>query len=73
MTKRSLSIAGHRTSISLEAPFWDAAKAIAAGHGQSLAAFVAAIDAARDPAVNLSSAIRIAVLAHYRDCAAPDR
>lgn len=71
MNKRSLSIAGHRTSISLEAPFWDGAKALAAARGMSLAALIAAIDAQRGDGTNLSSAIRIAVLAHYRDRSPP--
>lgn len=60
--KRSLAIAGHRTSISLEEPFWDALHGIAAAKGVPLAALVAAIDAARSGA-SLSSAIRLFVLA----------
>lgn len=67
MKKRSLSISGHPTSISLEEPFWEGAKALAAERGMSLAALVASIDATRDPETNLSSAIRLAVLAYYRD------
>lgn len=67
MKKRSLSIAGHRTSISIEEPFWQALKAMADHEGESIAARVAAIDGARPPEVNLSSAIRLAVLAWYRD------
>ncbi|NJM33467.1 MAG: ribbon-helix-helix domain-containing protein [Rhodomicrobium sp.] len=61
--KRSLSIAGHRTSISLEQPFWDGLKAIAAEKGLSLAALAAAIDAVRGEA-SLSSAIRLYVYGH---------
>ena len=61
MVKRSLSIAGHRTSISLEAAFWDGVRAIAERQGCSIAALVAAIDADRTDA-NLSSAIRVFVL-----------
>ena len=53
-------IAGHRTSISLEAPFWEALRAIAARRGLSLNALVAEIDAARSG--NLSSALRVFVL-----------
>ena len=59
--KRSFSIRGHRTSISLEAPFWDALKAAAAEDGRSLAALVAMIDAERGDA-NLSSAVRVWLL-----------
>jgi predicted DNA-binding ribbon-helix-helix protein len=59
--KRSIAIAGHRTSVSLEAAFWDALKRIAAEDGLSLAALVAQIDAGRGPA-NLSSALRVYAL-----------
>jgi predicted DNA-binding ribbon-helix-helix protein len=58
--KRSLAIAGHRTSISLEAPFWDGLKAIATEKRLSVASLVAAIDAERGEA-SLSSAIRLFV------------
>lgn len=66
MKKRSLSIAGHRTSISIEEPFWQALKEIAASRGISLAALVAEVDGRRENGVNLSSAIRVEVLDHYR-------
>ncbi len=66
MTKRSLTIAGHRTSISLEAPFWDALAEIAAARRLSIAALVSEIDRGRSPDVNLSAAIRVAVLDWYR-------
>ncbi len=59
--KHSLVIAGHRTSISLEAAFWDALKEIARGEGLSLAALVARVDATRG-AANLSSALRVFAL-----------
>jgi predicted DNA-binding ribbon-helix-helix protein len=59
--KRSLTIAGHRTSVSLEASFWEALKRIAASEGCSLAALAARIDRERGPA-NLSSALRVFVL-----------
>ena len=64
--KRSIAVAGHRTSISLEDAFWQALQQIAAARGLTLPALVAEIDGARDPAVNLSSAIRLAVLAWYQ-------
>ena len=56
--KRSIRIAGHRTSLSLEAPFWGALKEIAAARGISLAALVGEIDAGRGRQ-NLSGAIRV--------------
>lgn len=55
--KRSLTIAGHATSISLEPVFWDALRDAAKAEGKSLAALVAEIDEART--TNLSSAIRV--------------
>lgn len=65
MKKRSVSIAGHRTSVSLEAPFWEALQALAGKRGISLAALVVEIDAARE-AKNLSSALRLYVLDRAR-------
>lgn len=65
MHKRSLTIAGHRTSIALEPEFWDALEAIARERSLSLPALIAEIDETREKA-NLSSAIRLAVLAWYR-------
>lgn len=62
LKKRSLAIAGHRTSVSLEEPFWTALKAMAARRGLSMAALVGEIDAGRGGA-NLSSALRVAILA----------
>ncbi|WP_230771492.1 ribbon-helix-helix domain-containing protein [Sphingomonas sp. Leaf4] len=64
--KRSITIAGHATSISLEPGFWAALEAQAVAHALPLSALVAAIDAARiesaDPP-NLASAIRSWLLA----------
>ncbi len=59
--KRSLTIAGHRTSISLEPEFWDALHAAAKEDGKSLAALVSEIDSTRGTR-NLSSAIRVWLL-----------
>lgn len=56
--KRSLTISGHRTSISLEAAFWEALKALAAVERRPLAEIITEIDAARGEA-GLSSAIRV--------------
>jgi predicted DNA-binding ribbon-helix-helix protein len=63
--KRSIEIAGHRTSISLEDEFWSALKDIATARGVTLRSLIAEIDAGRGE-TNLSSAIRLAVLAHFR-------
>ena len=59
--KRSFSIHGHRTSISLEAAFWTALKDAATKDGTSLAALIAAIDQERGGA-GLSSAVRVWLL-----------
>lgn len=64
MKKRSITIAGHRTSISLEEEFWDMLRNIAAAEGCSLAALIGRIDKKRGSA-NLSSAIRVQVLEFY--------
>ena len=61
VVKRSVTIAGHRTSISLETPFWDALAQHAAARGMSIQSLVASIDADRR-GHNLSSAIRVWVL-----------
>ena len=67
LKKRSLSIAGHRTSITLEPAFWDELKAIAAVEGKSLAGLVAEIDRTRAPgAGGLSSALRVFALARLK-------
>ena len=61
LVKRSLTISGHRTSVSLEGAFWRRIEILAANRAQSISALVAEIDAARGEA-NLSSAIRVFVL-----------
>jgi len=69
VVKRSIVIAGHRTSISLEDTFWKALKDIAKARGETLSDIVAAIDDKRQDGNlggNLSSAIRVFVLDHYR-------
>ncbi|MCK0208071.1 ribbon-helix-helix domain-containing protein [Starkeya koreensis] len=65
VVKRSIVIAGHKTSVSLEDQFWDALKEIAANRRSTLSEIVASIDSGRNQG-NLSSAIRLYVLAHYR-------
>lgn len=63
--KRSLSIAGHRTSIALEPEFWTALEEIAALRGISLSQLVAEADAGRGED-SLSSRLRLLALDHYR-------
>jgi predicted DNA-binding ribbon-helix-helix protein len=65
VVKRSVVIAGHRTSVSLEAPFWDELKAIAGRRGASVHQLVGDIDSGRGQQ-NLSSAIRVFVLGQVR-------
>ena len=70
VSKRSIVIAGHKTSVSLEDEFWNSLKEIARERGMTLGALIAAIDGDRQHA-NLSSAIRLFVLGFYRDQNAP--
>jgi len=63
--KRSIVIAGHKTSVSLEDAFWRGLKEIANGREMTLSDLVASIDTDRRHG-NLSSAIRLFVLDHYR-------
>jgi predicted DNA-binding ribbon-helix-helix protein len=65
MLKRSVAIARHKTSLSLEVAFWNALKEIAAHEGISIGQLVSRIDADRQHA-NLSSAVRLYVLDYYR-------
>jgi predicted DNA-binding ribbon-helix-helix protein len=62
--KRSVMIAGHPTSLSLEEPFWDDLRKVARRRGLSLNALVGTVDAGRGG--NLSSALRLFVLDCYR-------
>ena len=77
LRKRSFQLAGHRTSVALEAEFWAVLEAVAGRRGQSLAGLVAALDAARtDPTQPLASALRVFALAEAatpRPAAAPAR
>ena len=63
--KRSLTIAGHRTSISLEPEFWAALKSLSLQNGNSVPELVRRIDSQRGER-NLSSAIRVFVLAELQ-------
>jgi predicted DNA-binding ribbon-helix-helix protein len=64
--KRSLTLRGHRTSVSLEDAFWKAFRDIAAGKDMPINALAAEVDEARELDVGLASAIRVFVLAHYQ-------
>lgn len=64
--KRSLTLRGHRTSVTLETAFWRALQALAQSEGRSVNALAAEIDAARDPETGLASAIRVHLLAAAR-------
>jgi predicted DNA-binding ribbon-helix-helix protein len=65
VAKRSIVVAGHKTSVSLEDAFWNGLKEIAMGRELTLSELVAAIDSERAQG-NLSSALRLFVLDHYR-------
>ena len=70
--KRSIVIAGHKTSVSLEDAFWKGLKEIADDRDVTLSDLVSSIDTDRQHG-NLSSAIRLFVLDHYRNHAMPAR
>ncbi len=62
LEKRSVTLAGHRTSVALEPAFWAALEAAAARGGQTLAGLVAAVDGGRGPEQPLASALRVFAL-----------
>ncbi len=66
VVNRSIKIAGHKTSVTLEDKFWKALREIAAGRNTTLSDLIAAIDSERQLG-NLSSAIRLFVLGFYRN------
>jgi len=72
VVKRSIVIAAHKTSVSLEDAFWQSLKEIAADRELTLSELVATIDTDRHQG-NLSSAIRLFVLDHYRALAGGHR
>ena len=72
VVKRSIVIAGHKTSVSLEDAFWQGLKEIAGGRDMTLSDLVAAIDTERQHG-NLSSAIRLFVLDYYRNQLSDDK
>lgn len=72
VVKRSIVVADHKTSVSLEDAFWKALKEIADDRDMTLSDLVSAIDTERHNG-NLSSAIRIFVLNHFRNAASAAR
>lgn len=66
MKKHSITIAGHRSSITLEDAFWAELQRLAGVEGRTVAQLVTAIDATRDLNTNLSSALRLYVLAQVK-------
>jgi predicted DNA-binding ribbon-helix-helix protein len=70
--KRSMTISGHRTSITLEQPFWDALKEIACRDKLSVTELVRQIDAQREATGSLTSAVRVFVLKRLK-ASHPDR
>ena len=67
--KRSLTLRGHRTSVSLEDDFWHAFREIAEEKSLAINELAAQIDSERDIETGLATAIRLYVLHHYKRCA----
>jgi predicted DNA-binding ribbon-helix-helix protein len=65
ISKRSVVIAGHKTSVSLEQPFWDIVREVAGAEGTTVSAVLRRIDSERTQS-NLSSAVRVFALQHVR-------
>jgi len=65
--KRSLTLKGHRTSVSLEDEFWHAFREIAEAQDKPINVLAAEIDATRDLETGLATAIRLFVLRFYRN------
>ncbi len=65
--KRSLTLQGHRTSVSLEDAFWEELQALAEVRGLSVNALVAEIDAERGVSAGLASAIRVHILQQLKN------
>jgi predicted DNA-binding ribbon-helix-helix protein len=63
--KRSVVVSGHKTSVSLEEPFWQALREIATARGLTVRALISLVDEKREQG-NLSSALRVFVLEHFR-------
>ncbi|SOB93099.1 ribbon-helix-helix domain-containing protein [Rhodobacter maris] len=71
--KHSLTLGGHRTSVSLEDDFWKGFKEMAAARGLGINELAREIDAARAQDTGLATAIRLEVLAYYRDGASREK
>lgn len=67
LVKRSFSLAGHRTSVALEAEFWEALASLAALRGTTLTALVVSLDSVRPPDRPLASMLRVHALLAQRD------
>ena len=65
--KRSVTLRGHRTSVSLEPEFWAALRDIADEKGMAINALTAEIDAERDLDAGLATAMRLDILRYYQD------
>ena len=61
----SVAVSGHKTSVSLEEPFWQALREIATARGLTVRALISLVDEKREQG-NLSSALRVFVLQHFR-------
>lgn len=70
--KHSLSLRGHRTSVSLEKPFWDAFRMIATQKGMAINELAAELDEARGTQSGLATAIRLYVLDYYVTLSEPE-
>ena len=66
LVKRSFALAGHRTSVALEAAFWAVLEEAAASDGATLLSLVCAVDAGRGGGVSLASALRVYCLGWAR-------
>lgn len=64
LKKRSVMVSGHKTSVSLETPFWEELARIAGERGQSVSALISIVDKSREG--NLSSALRLLILQDLR-------
>lgn len=71
LCKRSMMLSGHRTSVALEPEFWDALERMARTRGIGLTILIARIDASRDPARTLASALRVAALSEWMPALPP--
>jgi predicted DNA-binding ribbon-helix-helix protein len=69
--KRSIHLYGHKTSVTLEDEFWGALQAISEANGKPVSHTINAIDRNRPDGLNLSSAIRLFVLRHFRNAPLP--